>query len=88
MTNKKPFLESNKKELNKNKLSNNNNKNNLKKKEDDFKINNNKIIKPTSKFILNLSLTPKKNKDSKVSDEEILENNYNYTDRNNNAKQY
>ena len=88
MTNKKPFQpESNKKELNKNKLSNDNNKNNLKKKEDDSKINNNKIIKSTSKLIPNLSLTPKKNKDSKISDEEILENNYNYTDRNNNASE-
>ena len=82
MPNKYPFHLDSNKELNKNKYISNNNKNNFKKKEDESKINNNKVIKPLSKLIPNLSLTPNKNKDFKVSNEEILENNHGYTDRN------
>ena len=88
MTNKKPFLpESIRKELNRNKIINNN-KNSNRKKENEQKINNNKTIKPLTKLIPNLALTPNKNKNLKVSKEIPLENNYNYTDRNINTNEY
>ena len=75
--NKKFFLsDTNKKELNKNKYLNNIKNNNKKKNNNEQKItDNNKTIKPLSKIIPTLSLTPNKNK------EIPQENNYNYTDR-------
>ena len=84
---RKPFINENIiKELNKNKnITNNNNniKKNNKKKNIDTNIN--KVIKPLSKLIPNLSLTPNKNKDFH---EDIQENNYNYTDRIYNGNKY
>ena len=83
IANKKPILSDTiKKELNRNKYISNNTKDNIKKKDPESKINNNKVIKPLTKLIPNLSLTPNKNKDLKTSKEILLENNYNYTDRN------
>ena len=83
IANKKPILSDTiKKELNRNKYISNNIKDNIKKKDPESKINNNKVIKPLTKLIPNLSLTPNKNKDLKTSKEILLENNYNYTDRN------
>ena len=84
ISSKTPFLTENiKKELNKNKYIANNKKKNI----NEDKINNNKVIKPLSKLIPNLSLTPNKNKEFKSSDEPIEEN-YNYTDRYNYKNDY
>jgi len=87
ITNKK-FIqsESNKKELNKNKYISKNDK--KKDEEHKIKINNKNLIKPLTKLIPDLSLTPKKIKESKISKETPLENNYNYTDRNINTNEY
>ena len=87
ITNKKPIIpESIKREINKNKYTPNNNK----RKEDEpkIKINNKKVIKPLTKLVQDLSLTPKKIKESKISKEMPLENNYNFTDRNINPNEY
>ena len=74
--------ESNKKELNRNKYISNNTKEIIKKKDDGY--NNNRVIKPLTKLIPNLSLTPNKNKELNNS-KETSENNHNYTDRNTNS---
>ena len=46
------------------------------------------MIKPLTKLVPDLSLTPKKIKESKISKEIPLENNYNFTDRNINPNEY
>ena len=87
ITNKKPIIpESIKREINKNKYTPNNNK--RKDEEPKIKINNKKVIKPLTKLVPDLSLTPKKIKESKISKEIPLENNYNFTDRNINPNEY
>ena len=90
--NNRPFLNENiKKELNKNKYIINYNNNNLKKnsKKNNNESNINKQIKPISKIVPNISLTPNKNKDynEDLEEEENLYN-YNYTDRLYNGKKY
>ena len=87
ITNKKPIIpESIKREINKNKYTPNNNK--RKDEEPKIKINNKKVIKPLTKLVPDLSLTPKKIKESKISKEIPLENNCNFTDRNINPNEY